>query len=84
MSCANQPCPICHLAAREPMLTKCGHQFCQECLRPLIRDGNVTCPVCMEELKESEMFLNNMTKHEILSLKIFVISVRKAVAGKVN
>ena len=66
------------------MLTKCGHQFCQKCLRPLIRDGNVTCPVCREKLKESEMFLNNMTKHEILSLKIFVISVRKAVAGKVN
>ena len=64
-------CPICHLAAREPMLTKCGHQFCQECLRPLIRDGNVTCPVCREELKESEMFLNNMTKREILSLKIY-------------
>ena len=64
-------CPICHLAAREPMLTKCGHQFCQECLRPLIRDGNATCPVCREELKESEMFLNNMTKREILSLKIY-------------
>ena len=63
-------CPICHLAAREPMLTKCGHQFCQECLRPLIRDGNVTCPVCRQELKESEMLLNNMTKREILSLKI--------------
>ena len=63
-------CPICHLAAREPMLTKCGHQFCQECLRPLIRDGNVTCFMCREELKKSEMFLNNMTKREILSLKI--------------
>ncbi|XP_062512462.1 TNF receptor-associated factor 3-like [Corticium candelabrum] len=64
-------CSICHLAAREPMLTKCGHQFCQGCLRPLIRDGNVTCSMCREELKKSEMFLNNMTKREILSLKIF-------------
>ncbi|XP_062512102.1 TNF receptor-associated factor 6-like [Corticium candelabrum] len=63
-------CPICQFAAREPTLTKCGHQFCQECLRPLIRDGNVTCPVCSEELKESDTFLNNMTKRQILSLKI--------------
>ena len=64
-------CPICHLASREPMLTKCGHQFCWECLRPLIRDGNVMCPVCRKELNTSEMLENNMTKREILSLKIF-------------
>ena len=64
-------CPICHLAAREPMLTKYGHLFCQECLRPLIRGRTVTCPVCREKLKKSQMFLSNMTKHEILSLKIF-------------
>ena len=64
-------CPICHLAAREPMLTKCGHQFCQECLRPLIRNGNVMCPVCRTKLNTSEMLVNNMTKREILSLKIF-------------
>ncbi|XP_062512126.1 TNF receptor-associated factor 3-like [Corticium candelabrum] len=46
-------CPICHLAAREPTLTKCGHQFCQK-----------------EKLKKSEIYPNNMTKREILSLKI--------------
>ncbi|XP_062512468.1 TNF receptor-associated factor 6-like [Corticium candelabrum] len=63
-------CPICHSAAREPMLTKCGHQFCQECLRPLIRNGNVMCPVCRTKLNTSEMLVNNMTKREILSLKI--------------
>ena len=26
--------PICQFVAREPTLTKCGHQFCQECLKP--------------------------------------------------
>ena len=30
----------------------------------------MTCPVCRETLKESGMLLNNMTKREILSLKI--------------
>ena len=25
-------CPICQLALKEPMLTKCGHRFCRTCL----------------------------------------------------
>ena len=63
-------CPICHLALQEPQLTRCGHQFCFECLRPLIRDATVLCPVCRKDLKETEIFPNNMVKREILSLKI--------------
>ena len=63
-------CPICHLALQEPQLTRCGHQSCFECLRPLIRDATVLCPVCRKNLKETEIFPNNMVKREILSLKI--------------
>ena len=25
-------CAICQLALKEPVQTKCGHRFCQECL----------------------------------------------------
>ena len=25
-------CSICYLALREPILTRCGHRFCRECL----------------------------------------------------
>ena len=25
-------CAICYLALREPVLTRCGHRFCKECL----------------------------------------------------
>ncbi|XP_062505855.1 TNF receptor-associated factor 6-like [Corticium candelabrum] len=68
--CDRLTCPICQLAAREPRITDCGHQFCLECLRPLIVDSNLSCPVCRTELKESEIYPNNMVKREILSLKI--------------
>ena len=64
-------CPICQVAAREPRLTDCGHQFCFDCLRPLSRDGNVTCPVCRTELKEAEIYPNNMAKRAILNLMIY-------------
>ena len=25
-------CAICYLALREPVLTRCGHRFCKDCL----------------------------------------------------
>ena len=25
-------CSICYVAIREPVLTRCGHRFCKECL----------------------------------------------------
>ena len=25
-------CSICYVALREPVLTRCGHRFCKECL----------------------------------------------------
>ena len=30
-------CLICHLALREPDLTRCGHRFCKECLEEHFR-----------------------------------------------
>ncbi|XP_062511823.1 TNF receptor-associated factor 6-like [Corticium candelabrum] len=63
-------CPICQLATREPRVTECGHQFCVECLGPLISDGKMTCPLCRKELKEADIYPSNMVKREILSLKI--------------
>lgn len=26
-------CSICHVALREPVLTRCGHRFCRQCLQ---------------------------------------------------
>ena len=63
-------CSICQLATREPRVTDCGHQFCLECLRPLIRNGKMTCPLCRKKLKETEIYPSNKDKREILSLKI--------------
>ncbi|XP_062505844.1 TNF receptor-associated factor 4-like [Corticium candelabrum] len=63
-------CPICQLATREPRVTECGHQFCVECLGPLISDGKMICPLCRKELKEAEIYPSNMVKREILSLNI--------------
>ncbi|XP_062512172.1 TNF receptor-associated factor 6-like [Corticium candelabrum] len=56
---------------REPMMTRCGHLFCNDCVRPLTRRGRIVCPLCREEQNESEIFSSNYDKREIMSLKIY-------------
>ncbi|XP_065846160.1 TNF receptor-associated factor 6-like isoform X2 [Oscarella lobularis] len=68
-------CPICHFAMRDPMLTKCGHQFCKSCLlRISARKSLFPCPQCGVELnwlaKRTEIFPNMKTSREILSLQV--------------
>ena len=36
-------CPICQELVNDPVLTSCGHLFCQKCLR------SSSCPVCRQE-----------------------------------
>ena len=62
-------CPICHVAFREPVLTRCGHHFCNSCLTPCLQQS-ASCPVCRMELKASNIFPNNAMKREILDLTI--------------
>ncbi|XP_062518493.1 TNF receptor-associated factor 6-like [Corticium candelabrum] len=62
-------CPICHLAFREPVLTRCGHQFCSSCLTPCLQ-RSASCPVCRTKLDSSNIFPNNALKREILDLNI--------------
>ena len=42
-------CPICQLTLREPILTKCGHRFCKECLEEHFRrcgfSSSITLPL---------------------------------------
>ncbi|XP_062518468.1 TNF receptor-associated factor 6-like [Corticium candelabrum] len=62
-------CPICHVAFREPVLTRCGHHFCNNCLMPCLQQS-ASCPVCRMELEASNIFPNNAMKREILDLII--------------
>ena len=39
-------CPICLELVYEPVLTSCGHLFCQRCVRKLTK-----CPTCRDELQ---------------------------------
>ncbi|KAL9954671.1 hypothetical protein ACROYT_G042236 [Oculina patagonica] len=48
-------CLICHLPLKEPVLTRCGHRFCKDCLeehfrRQGVQDQPLTCPADREGL----------------------------------
>ena len=30
-------CLVCHLPLKEPVLTRCGHRFCRDCLEEHLR-----------------------------------------------
>ncbi|XP_053407929.1 transcription intermediary factor 1-beta-like [Mercenaria mercenaria] len=43
-------CPVCcenyNDDARVPRAILCGHSFCTTCLKKMLRDKNITCPLC--------------------------------------
>ena len=63
-------CPICHMLLREPQQTHCGHEFCRECVRPLVRYGKLTCPICRAESRPRQVFEDKRLEREIMGLKI--------------
>ena len=63
-------CPICLTLLQEPQQTNCGHEFCRECVRPLMRGGTLTCPICRARSLPNQIFDDKRLKREIMDLKI--------------
>ncbi|XP_065844136.1 TNF receptor-associated factor 4-like [Oscarella lobularis] len=64
-------CPVCFVGMKDPLLTVCGHRFCDACVKPLRKEnGAFTCPVCREALGPISVFPDNAVKREVLGLKV--------------
>jgi len=50
-------CSICCCEYTNPVLTKCGHNFCLECIEECI-DRNHECPECKKKLVKEELCKN--------------------------
>ena len=55
-------CPICFELVFEPVLTSCGHLFCQRCVA-----GQTRCPTCRDEL---QCMRNQRDERRVKSLKV--------------
>ena len=60
-------CSICLLVFKDPIITDCGHHFCQACIAPVV-SRNPRCPLCNEE--GFRTFPDKSTTRKIRSLKI--------------
>lgn len=53
----NLLCGICAGVFKKPLVTNCGHTFCEECLQKWLsstREGDKTCPVCRRDVNLSK------------------------------
>ena len=49
-------CPICLNNSRLPVVTKCGHIYCWDCLKEWVNvKGKSQCPVCKNGIKLDEV-----------------------------
>lgn len=60
-------CPISHQIMNEPMITKCGHTFDSICLDKWMED-NDNCPMCREDLSQSDINKNEEITKKIKEL----------------
>ncbi|XP_046584797.1 TNF receptor-associated factor 6-like [Haliotis rubra] len=65
-------CPICLAVLREAVQTSCGHRFCEECLKGVIKARTCAkCPVDNRWFRvRGEVFPDIATRREILSLTV--------------
>ena len=54
-------CSICFDILEDPVLTKCGHLFCNECLDMCLK-AKPRCPMCKTNLKGTEIIKVNKTE----------------------
>ncbi|VVC28103.1 Hypothetical protein CINCED_3A015109 [Cinara cedri] len=63
-------CSICLNCLKDPMLTRCGHRFCSECIHAWLKRQSQSCPIDSLPLSTENLFPDNYTKREIDEQKV--------------
>jgi RING finger protein 113A len=63
-------CLVCRNAFTDPMVTTCGHYFCQACIVEHVKEVSVACPVC------------NKDTHNVFHEPTKLLSKKRKVVGR--
>ena len=81
-------CPVCFEPYKDPRLLKCGHQFCENCLKHIANyspQGHIPCPVCRKVTKPQHgdvTTLPRSTLHQYMQELIFRQPTEEALGQK--
>ncbi|XP_075131291.1 E3 ubiquitin/ISG15 ligase TRIM25-like [Leptodactylus fuscus] len=67
---AELDCPICLSTYTDPVMLRCGHNFCRLCIDRVLdtqdQSGVYSCPECREEFQERPVLMRNITLCNIM------------------
>ena len=54
---SDEECSVCLDSLVEPVITRCAHAFCQQCIMDVMTSENLAprCPLCRAPLNENEL-----------------------------
>ncbi|XP_020392821.2 E3 ubiquitin-protein ligase TRIM39-like [Rhincodon typus] len=60
-------CPVCLDVYRDPVLLRCGHNFCRVCIERYVEESEepLTCPFCRAEFEEDSIYCNRQLANVI-------------------
>jgi len=62
---ADQECPIClDIPSNTCIVRGCGHVFCSDCLKLVLRQGPMECPVCRRRVARSDVLDVSRVDHK--------------------
>lgn len=52
-------CPICFNNKESIKINKCGHEYCEDCIKKWLQEHSNTCPICRIDISDKNEKKNN-------------------------
>ncbi|XP_064414392.1 E3 ubiquitin-protein ligase TRIM39-like [Latimeria chalumnae] len=63
-------CSVCHELFKDPVITRCGHNFCRECVYEYWKGNAIpACPICRADSAISDLITNHTLRNVVETYK---------------